>query len=92
MLKLFGGGGGGNGEGKTWHGKSIRIEHYHVTVEDVLAEGTMYIICISMYTLARRITLSLCLSVSAVYTKVVLKVLVFFTTLLCVPVCMVFVR
>ena len=42
MLKLFGGGGGGNGEGKTWQGKSFRIEHYHVTVEDVLAEGISY--------------------------------------------------
>ena len=42
MLKLFGGGGGGNGEGKTWHGKSFRIERYHVTVEDVLAEGTVH--------------------------------------------------
>lgn len=40
MLKLFGGS-GGNGDGKTrWQGKSFRIEQYHVTVEDVLAEGT----------------------------------------------------
>lgn len=39
MLKLFGSG-GGNGDGKTrWQGKSFRIELYHVTVEDVLAEG-----------------------------------------------------
>ena len=39
MLKLFGGG-GGNGDGKTrWQGKTFRIERYHVTVEDVLAEG-----------------------------------------------------
>lgn len=39
MLKLFGGG-SSNGDGKTrWQGKSFRIEQYHVTVEDVLAEG-----------------------------------------------------
>ena len=39
MLKLFGGG-SSNGDGKTrWQGKSFRIEQYHVTVEEVLAEG-----------------------------------------------------
>lgn len=41
MLKLFGGGGNGSGgSGRTrWQGKSFRVQQYHVTVEDVLAEG-----------------------------------------------------
>ena len=69
MLKLFGGGGGGNGEGKTWQGKSFRIEHYHVTVEDVLAEG----ISTHMY-IALRINIPLCLSTAAVYTLDCLRV------------------
>ena len=41
MLKLFGGGGNGSGgSGRArWQGKSFRVQQYHVTVEDVLAEG-----------------------------------------------------